>query len=182
MESVRLILATLYFFVPAYVANMAPVVAKGHLQGLDLPIDRGATFRGRRVLGDHKTWRGVATAVVGGAGAFALQAVVHELGWLQSLSLVDYADASPWLGVLLGVGAIVGDAIKSFAKRQVGIAPGEKWLVFDQLDFMAGAYLFAVAVYAPPLHLFLAILPVVFAGGVLTTSVGFRLGLKESWI
>jgi CDP-2,3-bis-(O-geranylgeranyl)-sn-glycerol synthase len=175
-------LAVLYFFVPAYVANMAPVLVKDHFAVLDRPLDAGATFRGRRVLGDHKTWRGLVSGVGGGALAFEVQRLLHELGCFDALSLVDYGNVSPWLGVLLGLGALAGDALKSFAKRQVGIAPGETWLVFDQLDFMVGAYAFGALVYAPPIHLVAAILPIVFVGGVLSTSLGFRLGLKESWI
>jgi CDP-2,3-bis-(O-geranylgeranyl)-sn-glycerol synthase len=182
MELMWNLLAVLYFFVPAYVANMAPVLAKGHVEWLAHPLDGGAEFRGRRVLGDHKTWRGLVAGILAGGGAFAVQRLVYEMGWLQSLALVDYGDASPWLGVLLGLGAIVGDALKSFAKRQMDIRPGDSWIVFDQLDFMAGAYLFAATVHAPPLASVLAILPVVFVGGVLTNSAGFRLGLKESWI
>lgn len=182
METVGHLLAALYFFVPAYVANMAPVFAKGHLAFLDRPLDGGATFRGRRVLGDHKTWRGLVVGVAAATAAFAVQRLVYDGGRLESLALVDYGRVSPWLGTLLGTGTIAGDAVKSFFKRQVGIAPGDAWLVFDQMDFMVGAYLFAAVVYAPPPLLVGAILPVVFAGDVLATSVGFRLGLKQSWI
>ncbi len=182
MEILRGLLAGLYFFVPAYVANMAPVLVKGRFTALDRPLDGGATVRGRRLLGDHKTWRGLVAGVVAGTAAFGLQRLVHGLGGLHALSLVDYGSVSPWLGILLGFGAIAGDAVKSFAKRQVGIAPGETWLVFDQLDFMVGAWAFGAAVYAPPLRLVVAVLPGVFVGAIITTSMGFRLRLKESWI
>ncbi len=172
----------LYFFVPAYVANMAPVLAKGHLDWMATPMDLGRTFHGRRVLGDHKTWRGLVAGVLGGVAAFALQRVAYDAGWLRSLALIDYAHESLWLGVLLGAGTIAGDAAKSFVKRQIGIRPGASWFGFDQLDFLVGAYLFAAPTYAPSILPTLAILPIVLVGGVLTTAVGFRLGLKESWV
>lgn len=52
------VLCVLYFFVPAYLANMSPVLVRGWFPALSTPIDGGRTFRGRRILGDHKTWRG----------------------------------------------------------------------------------------------------------------------------
>lgn len=182
MRAILHVLGALYFFLPAYAANMAPVLVKGRLVLLDRPLDGGATFRGRRLLGDHKTWRGLVVGIVAGTAAIALQRLLHALGCLDAVSLVDYGRVSPWLGALLGFGALAGDAVKSFAKRQVGIAPGETWLVFDQLDFMCGAYAFGALIYAPPIHLVVATLPIIFLGGVLSTSVGFHLGLKESWI
>ena len=57
-------LQVLYFFAPAYFANMAPVFARGHFATLAVPIDGGRRWRGRRILGDHKTWRGIVAGVV----------------------------------------------------------------------------------------------------------------------
>ncbi len=177
-----MILATLYFFLPAYLANMAPVFARGHFESLAKPIDAGRRFRGRRILGDHKTWRGIAAGIVVGAVVFALQVAVHEAGLLRSLALVDYSSIGPLPGLLLGLGAGVGDAVKSFFKRQIGIPPGETWMGFDQLDFLAGAWLCVAPVYAPPVLATIAIAPVVFAGSVATTAIGYWLGMKEAWI
>ena len=59
-------LAVLYFFVPAYVANMSPVVVRNRFPSLAAPIDGGLSWRGRRLLGDHKTWRGLLVGIVVG--------------------------------------------------------------------------------------------------------------------
>ena len=48
------VLQTLWFFVPAYLANMAPVVAQGHFDWLDRPLDGGRTWRGTRIFGAHR--------------------------------------------------------------------------------------------------------------------------------
>lgn len=172
----------LYFFVPAYLANMSPVLVHGWFEGLATPIDGGRMFRGRRVLGDHKTWRGLLAGVVVGAAVFALQALVYAAGWLHGLALIDYGSASAWIGVLMGLGTGVGDAVKSFFKRQIGVAPGASWLGFDQLDFFLGAYLFVAPLVMAPLLPTLACAPVVFLGSVATTAVAAWLGMKESWI
>lgn len=173
----------LYFFVPAYLANMAPVVARGHLEWLAGPMDGGWTWRGRRVLGDHKTWRGLLAGIAVGALTFAAQRWLWQRGIAHELALLDYGACDAWLpGALLGLGAGLGDAVKSFFKRRIDIAPGGSWLVFDQLDFMVGAYACVSIVFVPPLPETLAILPVVFLGSIATTVIGYWLGMKEAWI
>jgi len=179
---VRELLQVLYFFVPAYLANMSPVLIGSALPALAAPIDVGRTFRGRRILGDHKTWRGLLVGVAAGVVVFALQRIAYDLGALRSLALIDYHDHGLWPGFLLGLGTGVGDAAKSFFKRQLGIAPGASWLGFDQLDFMVGAYVFVGLTHFPPLLPTLASLPIIFAGSIAITSVGYGLGFKESWI
>jgi CDP-2,3-bis-(O-geranylgeranyl)-sn-glycerol synthase len=176
------LLRVLYFFLPAYLANMAPVLVQGHLELLARPIDAGRSFRGRRILGDHKTWRGIVVGIAAGLAVFGLQIVVYRAGWLHGLALVDYGQQSLLPGLLLGLGTGIGDATKSFFKRQIGIEPGASWLVFDQLDFLVGAYAFVSLVYVPPLLATLAIAPIVLAGSVVTTVIGYGLGLKEAWI
>jgi hypothetical protein len=54
--------------------------------------------------------------------------------------------------------------------------------VFDQVDFLIGAYLFAAPIAAPPLAAAAACVPVVMVGAIATTAIGFGLGLKEAWI
>jgi CDP-2,3-bis-(O-geranylgeranyl)-sn-glycerol synthase len=176
------VLQVLYLFVPAYVANMVPVLAKGHFESLARPIDGGLTFRGKRVLGDHKTWRGLLAGVVAGVIAFELQHLAHAAGPLHELALIDYPAHPVLPGLLMGLGALVGDAVKSFFKRQVGIRPGASWLGFDQLDFYLGAWLFLAPLYPAPLVPMLASVPIVFAGDMVTNALAFQLGLKESWI
>jgi CDP-2,3-bis-(O-geranylgeranyl)-sn-glycerol synthase len=176
------LLQTLWFFVPAYLANMAPVLVHGHLKALDRPLDGGRMLWGKRIFGAHKTWRGLVAGTVVGLAAFAGQRLVYDAGWLRGLAAIDYGDTTLALGLLLGLGTGVGDAVKSFFKRRVAIAPGEPWIGFDQLDFMVGAGLFAFPIHAPPLSAFLLCLPIVMAGTILVTIVSYELGMKESWI
>ena len=176
------VLRALWFFVPAYLANMSPVLVHGWFHGLATPIDGGRSFRGKRIFGDHKTWRGLLAGIVVGTAVYELQRLLHAAGIAVGLALFDYADAPLLPGFLMGLGTGIGDAVKSFFKRRVGIAPGASWPVFDQLDFLAGAYLFVSLVHVPPLLPTLASLPIVLAGSVAVTAIGWALGLKEAWI
>jgi len=176
------VLRVLWFFVPAYLANMSPVLVQGWFPRLAAPMDGGRCFRGRRILGDHKTWRGLVAGIVVGTVAYELQRLVHAAGIGASLALIDYASHPLLPGFLMGLGTGIGDAVKSFFKRRIDIAPGASWPVFDQLDFFAGAYVFVSAVYVPPLLATLACLPIVLVGSVAVTATGWALGLKEAWI
>ena len=176
------VLQALWFFVPAYLANMAPVLVQGHFTWLDRPLDGGRTLWGERLLGAHKTWRGIVAGTMVGLAAFAGQRLLYDAGWVRALAPIDYGASPLVLGVLLGLGTGIGDAVKSFFKRRIAIAPGEPWVCFDQLDFMVGAWLFAAPIYAPPMLAFLICLPIVVAGSILVTLVGYEIGIKESWI
>jgi len=176
------VLQVLWLFVPAYLANMSPLFVQGWFPHLAAPIDGGRSFRGKRVLGDHKTWRGLLAGIVVGIATYELQRLLHAAGLASGLALLDYADDPLLPGFLMGLGTGVGDAVKSFFKRRVDIAPGASWPVFDQLDFFAGAYLFVSAVYVPPVLPTLACLPIVLAGSIAVTAIGWALGLKEAWI
>mgnify|MGYP001282412093 CR=1 FL=1 len=176
------VLQVLWLFVPAYLANMSPVLVQGCLQRLAAPIDGGRSFRGKRILGDHKTWRGLLAGIVVGTATYELQRLLHAAGFATGLALLDYADDPLLPGFLMGLGTGVGDAVKSFFKRRIDIPPGASWPVFDQLDFLAGAYLFVSVVHAPPLLPTLASLPIVVVGSVAVTAIGWALGLKGAWI
>ena len=176
------VLQILYFFLPAYLANATPVLIRPWFSFLAIPIDGGKTFRGKRYLGDHKTWRGLLAGIVVGTIAYELQRLVSETGYSRDFALIEYA-AHPLLpGMLMGLGAGVGDLVKSFLKRRIDIEPGASWPVFDQLDFFIGAYLFVAPIAAPAILPTLASLPIIFLGNVFSEVIGYWLGFKERWI
>jgi CDP-2,3-bis-(O-geranylgeranyl)-sn-glycerol synthase len=178
----HMVVQILYFFLPAYLANMSPVLVRPWLRSLAVPIDGGKTLCGKRLLGDHKTWRGLLAGIFVGMIAYESQRLISEAGLAKSLILIDYT-AHPLLpGLLMGLGAGVGDSVKSFFKRRIDIEPGDTWLVFDQLDFFIGAYVFVAPIDAPPLLPTLATLPIIFLGNVASEAAGYWLGFKETWI
>ncbi|HYX38505.1 MAG TPA: CDP-archaeol synthase [Oligoflexus sp.] len=119
--------------------------------GLKIPIDGGASWRGHRLLGDHKTLRGF-VVIIPLAGL-----VFFAFGW----SLANFGSPvmvswklSPlhWLaaGLLIGCGYMLGELPNSFMKRQLGIPEGQRarspWKrrffdVLDESDSIAGALL-----------------------------------------
>lgn len=134
-------LQLIYYFIPAYLANGSPpILAKlPFLRKWNAPVDYGRTWRGRRILGSHKTWRGVLGGVLLGGLTFLFQK--YALPGIV-VPFVPYAALPWWTGFLLAFGAIVlGDMGESFLKRRVGHAPGKRWIPWDQIDFTLGALL-----------------------------------------
>jgi len=80
------------------------------------PLDFGCTLRdGSRLLGSHKTWRGLAAAVIG-------------CGLLAQLLGPGFA-----LGAAFGILALLGDALSSFIKRRLRLDAGAEVPGLDQV-------------------------------------------------
>lgn len=76
------ILHALLVFLPAYVANMSPVLVAKLIPGWKAPIDGGRLGKdGKRLLGPGKTWRGLAGGtVLGAVTAVVVASLVPPLG------------------------------------------------------------------------------------------------------
>src|SRR3989338_9781808 len=144
-----LIAKALYFFLHAYLANMTPILVK-KIPFLGKPI-----WENR--LGNHKTWRGLVFGTLAGMLIFWLQKIAYVNGF-QKLALIDYIGFSVLFGFLLGFGALLGDAVKSYYKRKAELAPGKPWIPFDQLDFVFGAIILGFLMYVPPVEIVLTLL------------------------
>ncbi len=146
----NLILEALGFYLPAYVANMMPIFFDklGLLKSWAIPIDGGRRLGKNEIFGSHKTWRGIFAGVVGGFLAalivVVMGVVVMDAGLNTEFEIyVKVLVISLFWGGGLGLGALLGDLIKSFFKRRFGIKDGAPFVPFDQIDFALGAVLFA---------------------------------------
>ncbi len=156
-----IILYPLIYIFPAYVANGAPVIFGG-----GTPIDLGKKFRGKPILGKHKTIRGFVFGMLSGT----------LIGALFSLAL-------PFMfviGIVLSFGTLFGDMFGSFIKRQMGHKEGKDIFLMDQYLFLIFALLFAF-----PLGNFPSIYGLIFIfilTGVLhkfTNKIAHKAKLKE---
>ena len=127
------------------------------------PLDGGRRFRGRRVFGDNKTWRGFAVMVPACAVAFLAFSVLRPAlpSWLAqgvwNLPVPGYFA----LGLWAGLGFMAGELPNSFVKRQLGVAPGAApargwqrpfFACADRIDSILGMLVaLAIVVPVPPL-------------------------------
>ncbi|MCL2031808.1 MAG: CDP-2,3-bis-(O-geranylgeranyl)-sn-glycerol synthase [Methanomassiliicoccaceae archaeon] len=186
-EVILIMLNGLWLFIPAMLPNSAAAAVGGGAK-----IDFGRMWRGKRILGDGKTWRGLF------GGGFA--GVLIGLIMIAAASLWDsenyWGFGSFWgnVGILfcLSFGAILGDLMGAFIKRRLGMERGQKAPVLDQYDFVFGAFL-VTAVFFPgwvysmfiegwhiaALIFILALMFVIHRG---VNIIGYKLGFKkEPW-
>ena len=125
---------------PAYFANMAPVIVK-KINFLKNPIDFGKTINNMPVFGKNKTFRGLFFGVLFAVVITYIQFILNDNGIFLSLAIADYSN---WLliGLLMGFGAIIGDLAESFVKRRLSFKSGGSFFPFDQIDFVIGALIF----------------------------------------
>ena len=131
-------------------------------------MDFGRNFRGNRILGDHKTWKGFFAGILMGSIVGGIQ----ELAFHRAKGLL--------IGFLMGVGAMIGDIIKSFVKRRLEIKPGSKWEPWDSIDFVAGSILFSSIVFVPKISwIFIAFVsaPIVHT---LLVHFEYKIGIRGS--
>lgn len=177
-------LFTIWFFLPAGAANVTPILVTAIpvLKRFDAPIDCGLMFRGKRVLGNHKTWRGLISGILAATVAFWLQQLlVGHVGWVADLSsAADYL-ALPTLivGPLFGLGALGGDAVESFFKRQRGVAPGRGWFPFDQTDYIIGGALLTAPFIQLGFWQYVMLVITWLVVHVVASYIGYLSGLKE---
>lgn len=175
LPAVALTVATsVWVILPAYVPNSVAVLVGG-----GPPIDGGRTWRGHRLLGDGKTWRGFVGGTLAGA---TLALVMNALQPTLTPTLPTFPSV---VVVTLPLGAMLGDAAGSFLKRRSGRERGAPAPVLDQLGFVVVALGLTLAV-APAWTLATVTLPVLAVVLLLTplvhvlTNVGaYLLGLKE---
>lgn len=169
MNIAQLFIETIYLYVPAIVANMAPIIAHRIriFPWLDRPINT-------RLLGAHKTVQGF----VVGMGAGAITAVCMSL--IIDTSVYANVATAAAFGAATGFGALMGDTIKSFFKRRLNIPSGASWIVFDQIDFVLGATLIASFFIHIPIAIITTALVVVGIGSYIVSVVGVMLHIKRS--
>jgi CDP-2,3-bis-(O-geranylgeranyl)-sn-glycerol synthase len=169
-------------FSPAFVANAVPVVAKNipYIRRFSRPVHA-------EWLGKNKTVRGLITWVLAGMmlGLFLFLIRGILVGILPLYS--DYFNLySSWTGAMflggwLGLGALVGDMVKSFFKRRLGIKPGTMFQPWDGIDYMLGAIIFMLPYYNGGIveYIFLLIIGPVLS--LFTNTCAYKIGWKECW-
>lgn len=179
-----LVLQSVYFMLPAYVANMLPQIFARFklLEFLNIPVDFDSKIGEQTVFGRHKTWRGIIVGVLGAILTIYLQKSLENKAFFLQISLLDYVSLNGVIsGLLFGAGALLGDIVKSFVKRRINIAPGKSMPIFDQLDFVIGALIFMSLIYVPPFWNIVIILILSPILHLIVNIIAYFLKLKKVW-
>jgi CDP-2,3-bis-(O-geranylgeranyl)-sn-glycerol synthase len=182
------LLEAAWVFIPVIGAALThgPVLRYDLFRILARPIDGGATFRGRRLLGANKTWRG---AIVMGSGVVIAALLLSRATWFWSRLPADIraAGALPY-ALLLAVGTVVAEFPNSFLKRQLDIAPGSQrqsvagvlLSLYDQGDFVLGVWLALAPIWVMTAAQAAAAFACVAVIHLLVSVVGYAIGARRS--
>ena len=121
-----LLLYSFIFGLPAYMCNSFASLSK-FLGVWSTPVDFGKKLKdGKRIFGDHKTWRGLFFGILFGA---ATGVVIWYLCEEKYAIFTSY----PWyIGIPMSIGDHVADLFGSFIKRRIGIKSGGAFPPYDQ--------------------------------------------------
>lgn len=169
----NVVFEALLSFLPAGVANATPVLANKIplIRNWHTPLDFGKSWRGKRLLGNNKTWRGLLTGTLfaGLTGLIIYQFWQIQASWPATLGL----------SLLMGLGALLGDAIESGIKRRRGIPSGHSWFPWDQIDYIVGGLVLVYAFSDLTLRRVGLIFAIFFVLHLLTAYLAFLGGLKD---
>ena len=130
------------FAAPIMLANGVPAIFGG-----GYPVDGYKNFfDGKRILGDHKTLRGLLIGIIGGLfGSIIVYYMAHDLIMREYGSLG--LQFPMWIGLLMGWGCNFGDMLGSFIKRRINIQSGQSFPIFDQTGYMVFGLLWSWPVF-----------------------------------
>jgi len=192
MRVIKEFLIVAYLFLPLLVglALHGFCIKYDALAFLCRPIDRGRKFRGKRIFGDNKTYRGVVVVSLGTAIGFGLQSLlIHRSSSIRRIELLDYTFfKSVAVGLAVGVAAMLSELPNSFIKRRFEIAPGsvaKGWkrlifYVYDQIDFLLGAWLVLAVVVPITVERALLSAGLLLVAHQLMSSAGYALGMRKT--
>jgi CDP-diglyceride synthetase len=156
-----LMFETIWFFLPALLANAAPAVSakfcqkNKFLQKLFSPISI-------LWLGKNKTYAG------------------WTLGVLTAILVVVIQGRSIVVGLIMGIGTMTGDSVKSFFKRRFQIEEG-KYIIWDTIDWLLGTlFLLSITKTLPEKQIIIMsifICPLIVA---VVNFIAFKLKIKRS--
>jgi len=154
------------------------------------PLDRGHKFRGKRIFGDNKTYRGIVVVGLGTAIGFGLQSLLlHRIASIRGIELFNYSFfKAVALGLAVGVAAMLSELPNSFIKRRFEIAPGSAakgwkalvFYVYDQIDFLVGAWVVLAIVVPVTVERALLSAGFLLVAHQLMSIVGYALGMRRT--
>jgi len=175
------IVQLIYLMLPGIAANMAPVLLKRYFNVLEYPLDFNLKLNRKPLLGPNKTIRGFIGGIIFSIVVIDIQSKLYNYEPFFSMSPIRYPGYNTLLlGFLIGLGVMLGDAVKSFIKRRLNIQPGTPFFPWDQLDGAIGALTLVLLFYPITISTIITILILALILHLLISSIGVALGLKVS--
>ena len=78
-----------YLMLPAYFANMAPVMVR-RISLFAFPIDFNKKINNKPILGGHKTFRGLVFGIIFAVAVAYIQFLLYSNGFFKNISFIGY--------------------------------------------------------------------------------------------
>jgi len=183
--NLEIIIASIYFFLPAGFANIMPVVLKkaDALEQFNIPVDCGKKIKNNRIFGSHKTIRGIIGMFVMGVimiNVFFSLNKFFGFGFYEAIGFDYTAWNSLVFGSLFSIGIIFGDLLFAFIKRRIKIKPGAPFIPFDQTNYVIGVFIILQPFINLNLSIWLIILIATFILHACLNGIGYAIGLHNA--
>ncbi|MBI5448798.1 CDP-archaeol synthase [Candidatus Gottesmanbacteria bacterium] len=181
MDYITFIIACIYFYLPAAMANIGANLGKfiPWFRNRKQPIDFGMTIYGVRVVGDHKNIGSFLFGVIFGSLFGMLKTLVFDRSMEPYLLLHESAVSLILLYVFMSVAALCGDIIKSIIKRLCHVSPHAPFIPFDEIDHSLTSMLVAKLFFPIPWSAVVLIVCVFLFFHLVANVIGYRLKIKD---
>ncbi|MBX7170880.1 MAG: CDP-archaeol synthase [Pyrinomonadaceae bacterium] len=180
-----------YLFSPLLIGLTAHgfAIKFGWFSALVKPIDNEKTFRGKRIFGDNKTYRGILMTAIGTALGFGIQMFLHRFEIFRQIELLDYQSVRVIsIGFFIGAAAMLSELPNSFIKRQIDIAPGATtngiwnlfFYIFDQIDYLIGVWIVLTFYVEVTFQRIIFSVVFLFFSHQIISLLGYWLGMRKT--
>lgn len=158
------------------------------VRSLRYPLDMRATFRGKRLFGENKTFRGLLVHLIFSILGTYISGLIQEGCFGETKEIADLRVDFVLIGSILGFGMSLGELPNSFIKRQLNIQPGTRpkgykgafFFFLDQVDMVFGIWLFLPFFIRSSLRMFLLHLCLFLCLHPLVAWLGFHLKMRKT--
>jgi CDP-2,3-bis-(O-geranylgeranyl)-sn-glycerol synthase len=161
-----------------------PLIKKaGIFNFLAKPVDFGKKIGNLPIFGSHKSWRGIIFGIFVGILVVYFQFWLYQFPIIKNISLIDYSQINILLfGFLISSGTVFGDLLFAFIKRRLKKEPGQRFIPFDQTNYVIGAFIFLELWLKLNLNIWLTIFILTFFLHIIVNYLGYLLQLhKAKW-
>lgn len=153
------LLQCVFIILPLFLAGVFFIFSlkKGLGKNLAGPIDFGFEFKGKRLFGANKTWRGFLIMPVAAFMFWLLIVIILKIFHINSgMFVLDYEFSGYAKILIFGLAYPFGELPNSFFKRRLGIEPGSQsdnkifkifFAIFDLIDSLLLCLLVLLFVY-----------------------------------
>jgi CDP-2,3-bis-(O-geranylgeranyl)-sn-glycerol synthase len=153
----------------------------GFFNFLDVPVDSGRKFKGEAIFGKNKNWRGVIFGVIIGILVAGLQLWLYQFSFIKEIGLFDYSEINILVfGFLISAGAVFGDLLFAFIKRRLKMEPGQRFIPFDQTNYVIGAALFLTPYLKINILIWLTLFILTLLLHIIANRLGYYLKLHRA--